>query len=54
MFTVPVDQFSWLAEGKYFCKSLPIRISMGLAGDYGQRFEQRIGGYAGISLVLNK
>lgn len=48
-FPYPLDQFSFLTECGYNLKSLPIRFNVGIAGDYGERFETRTGGYAGVS-----
>jgi len=48
-FPYPLDQFSFLTECGYNLKNLPIRFNVGIAGDYGERFETRTGGYAGIS-----
>ncbi len=45
----PLDQFSFLFGCVYLCKRLPFDLNFGIAGDYGQRFETRTGGYAGIS-----
>ncbi|NEW85436.1 MAG: hypothetical protein GZ094_24170, partial [Mariniphaga sp.] len=42
------DEFSFLAEGSYNGVKLPFIVKAGLAGDYGDRFEQRIGAYLGI------
>jgi hypothetical protein len=47
-FPKPLDQFSCLAECGYSVKRLPIKFNVGIAGDYGERFEKRVGGYAGI------
>ncbi len=47
-YTNPLDEFSFLAEGSYNGVKLPFIVKAGLAGDYGDRFEQRIGAYLGI------
>ena len=44
----PLDEFSFLAEGSYKGSKFPFAVKAGVAGDYGDRFEQRIGGYLGI------
>jgi len=44
----PLDEFSFLAEGSYNGAKLPFAVKAGVSGDYGDRFEQRIGGYLGI------
>lgn len=44
----PFDEFSFLAEGIYNGTKLPFSVKVGLAGDYGQRFENRTGGYLGV------
>jgi len=44
----PLDEFSFLAEGSYKGAKLPIIVKAGLGGDYGSRFEHRLGGYLGI------
>ena len=48
-YPVPLDEFSFLTEGVYHLKRFPIQLNIGIAGDYGERFHKRIGGYAGIS-----
>lgn len=48
-FPEPLDQFSFLSECGYNLSNLPIKFNVGIAGDYGERFEKRIGGYAGVS-----
>ena len=45
---VPLDEFSFLCELNYRGNKLPFQVNAGIAGDYGDRFENRIGGYAGI------
>ena len=47
-YPVPLDEFSFLAEGSYNGAKLPFIVKAGLAGDYGTRFEHRTGGYLGI------
>jgi len=47
-YTIPKDEFSFLAEGIYNGAKLPFIVKAGLAGDYGDRFEHRTGGYLGI------
>ena len=44
----PLDEFSFLAEGSYNGAKLPFAVKAGVADGYGDRFEQRIGGYLGI------
>ncbi len=44
----PLDEFSFLAEGSYNGSKLPFIVKTGVAGDYGTRFEHRLGGYLGI------
>jgi hypothetical protein len=52
MYPEPINQFSWLTGFNYWMKKIPIGINFGVAGDAGERFEERLGGYAGISLRL--
>lgn len=47
-YPVPLDEFSFLCEFNYSGNKLPFQINAGIAGDYGDRFEKRSGGYAGI------
>jgi len=47
-YPVPLEEFSFLAEGSYNGTKLPFIVKAGLAGDYGKRFEHRLGGYLGI------
>jgi len=44
----PLDAFSFLAECSYNGSKLPFIVKSGIAGDAGDRFEQRVGGYLGI------
>jgi len=44
----PLDEFSFLAESGYNGAKLPFIVKAGVAGDYGTRFENRLGGYLGI------
>jgi len=44
----PLNEFSFLAEGRYNGAKLPFIVKAGLAGDSGTRFENRLGGYLGI------
>jgi len=48
VYPVPLDEFSFLAEGSYNGTKLPFIVKAGLAGDYGSRFEHRSGGYLGV------
>ena len=48
VYTDPLDEFSFLAEGSYNGAKLPFAVKAGVADGYGDRFEQRIGGYLGI------
>lgn len=48
----PLDEFSFLCELNYSPCKLPMQLSGGFAGDYGERFEKRIGGYLGISYLF--
>jgi len=48
MYPVPLDEFSFLGELSYRGNKLPFEINAGIAGDYGDRFQKRIGGYVGI------
>jgi len=52
-YPVPRDQFSFLAEFSYHLNRLPLKFSIGVAGDYGDQFERRTGGYAGVSWSLH-
>ena len=47
-YPVPLDEFSFLAESSYNGVKLPFIVKAGLAGDNGDRFENRLGGYLGI------
>jgi len=47
-FPVPLNQCSALAECSYNGPKLPFIVKAGLAGDYGERFESRTGGYLGV------
>ena len=49
-YLVPLNEFSFLAEGSYNGSKLPFNVKAGLAGDYGTRFEHRLGGYLGIEI----
>ena len=49
VYPVPLDEFSFLGELNYNGKRLPFAVNVGIAGDYGKRFNNRLGGYAGIS-----
>jgi len=44
----PLDESSFLAEVSYSVSKLPFQVKTGVAGDYGDRFENRIGGYLGM------
>ena len=46
----PLSEFSFLAEGSYNGTRLPFIVKAGVAGDYGERFESRTGGYLGIEI----
>jgi hypothetical protein len=48
-YPAPLDEFSFLVESGYNLKRIPLRVNFGIAGDYGDRFENRLGGYAGVS-----
>ena len=48
LYPVPLDEFSVLGELNYRGNKLPFEINTGLAADYGDRFQKRIGGYVGI------
>jgi hypothetical protein len=47
-YPAPLDEFSFLGELNYRGNKLPFQVNAGIAGDYGNRFQKRIGGYAGI------
>ncbi|MCX6238891.1 MAG: hypothetical protein NTY07_15235, partial [Bacteroidia bacterium] len=47
-YPTPLDEFSFLGELNYRGNKLPFQVNAGIAGDYGNRFQKRIGGYAGI------
>lgn len=49
VYPVPKDEFSFLCELNYRGNKLPFQVNVGIAGDYGDRFESRTGAYAGIS-----
>ena len=44
-----VDEFSCLVDLIYDSENLPFAINIGLAADTGERFEERLGAYLGIS-----
>jgi hypothetical protein len=48
----PLNEFSFLAEGSYNGSKLPFIVKAGVAGDYGDRFPKRVGGYLGIEINL--
>ena len=48
LYPTPLDEFSFLCEFNYRGDKLPFQLNAGIAGDYGDRFESRLGGYAGI------
>jgi len=48
VYPIPLDEFSFLAESSYNGAKLPFIVKAGLSGDYGDRFENRLGGYLGI------
>lgn len=45
----PLDQFSCLAECRYALMRLPLSLNLGVAGDFGERFQKRAGGKVGMS-----
>jgi hypothetical protein len=49
VYPVPLDEFSFLCELNYRGNKLPFQVNIGIAGDYGDRFESRTGAYAGVS-----
>ncbi len=49
VYPVPLDEFSFLGEFIYNGKQLPFSVNVGISGDYGKRFKDNLGGYAGIS-----
>ena len=51
-YPVPLNQFSYLAEGRYQLLRLPLSFNLGVAGDIGDRFEKRFGGYTGMSWMF--
>ena len=48
-YPTPFSEFSYLTECQFHPNKMPINFRLGVAGDTGQRFEERIGSYAGIS-----
>ena len=44
----PLNEFSFLGEVIYHLPRLPLQFTGGIAGDFGGRFEQRVGGYVGM------
>lgn len=44
----PLDEFSFLAESRYHSSKLPFDVKFGLAGDYGDRFQSKVGAFVGI------
>lgn len=48
----PLNEFSFLAESRYHGSKLPFDVKFGVAGDYGDRFEKRIGAFAGILYIF--
>jgi len=47
-YPVPLDEFSFLGELNYRGNRLPFEVNAGLALDYGDRFQKRIGAYVGV------
>ncbi len=47
-----ISQFSCLYDLNYRFRKLPLRINLGMAADYGERFENRYGGTIGINWIL--
>jgi hypothetical protein len=52
IFPDPINEFSFLAECTYAGNKIPFEVKAGVAGDYGDRFEQRYGGYLGIGITF--
>jgi hypothetical protein len=50
VYPIPLDEFSFLAECRYNGVKLPFEVKAGIAGDDGNRFEQKLGGYLGIEI----
>lgn len=48
MFPHALNQFSFLAECSYSLNRTPLRLKAGIAGDYGEYQERRLGGYVGL------
>ena len=51
-YPVPLNQFSYLAEGSYQLSRLPLSFNLGVAVDIGDRFQKRAGGYTGMSWMF--
>jgi hypothetical protein len=50
IYPAPLDEISFLTEFIYTTSKLPFALKAGAAGDYGDRFEKRYGGYLGIGI----
>jgi hypothetical protein len=48
-FDPPLSEISCLAQCGYVFKNLPLSLNVGVAGDYGKRFEKRTGVYATLN-----
>ena len=48
----PLDEFSFLTEFSYNGTKLPFIVKTGIAGDYGKRFENSIGGYLEVEFTF--
>ncbi len=45
----PLSEFSCLGECRYQFIDLPLSLNLGVAGDAGERFQKKVGGYVGMS-----
>ena len=52
LFPKPPYECSVLFESRFVSPKLPFALKAGLAGDFGNRFEHRYGGYLGISFHI--
>ncbi len=50
MYLKPLDELSAIAECTFKPARLPFDVKTGIAGDYGDRFEHRVGGYLGFGI----
>jgi hypothetical protein len=49
----PVEELSFLVELNYHLPGLPLQLNTGFAGDSGERFEKRVGGFVGVKWEIS-